>query len=134
MRRLYSTFPGGLPGVGLLLLRAAIGTRLILRTYTRVFGQQSVDAGMWSLELLALAVGIAFILGFGTPLAGFFSALAGIAVHVWHPSGDPSIVSLLSFNTIAIATAIAFLGPGTLSLDARFFGRRKIIIPRVPNS
>ena len=102
MRRLYSTFPGGLPGVGLLLLRAAIGTRLILRTYTRVFGQQSVDAGMGSLELLALAVGIAFILGFGTPLASSFSALAGIAVHVWHPSPDPSIVSLLSFNTIAV--------------------------------
>jgi uncharacterized membrane protein YphA (DoxX/SURF4 family) len=134
LRRLYSTFPGGLPGVGLLLLRAAIGTRLILRTYTRVFGQQSVDAGMWSLELLALAVGIAFILGFGTPLASAFSALAGIAVHVWHPSPDPSIVSLLSFNTIVVTTAIALLGPGALSLDARFFGRRKIIIPRVPNS
>ena len=72
--------------------------------------------------------------GFRTPLAGTFSALAGIAVHVWHPSVDPSIVSLLSSNTIAIATAIALLGPGALSLDACFFGRRKIIIPRVPDS
>lgn len=132
MRRLYTTFPDGLPGVGLLLLRAAIGSKLLLQVFTHLLGPQSVDVSIWSFELLILAVGMAFLLGFLTPLVSTFSALAGIAVHVWHPSFDPSIVTILSSNTIAMATAIALLGPGALSLDAYFFGRRKIIIPRVP--
>jgi hypothetical protein len=33
-------------------------------------------------------------------------------------------------DVIAITTAIAFLGPGAFSLDARLFGRRVIFIPQ----
>jgi hypothetical protein len=33
----------------------------------------------------------------------------------------------------AIAVAVIFLGPGALSLDARLFGRREIIIPNNPS-
>jgi hypothetical protein len=32
------------------------------------------------------------------------------------------------------ATAIALLGPGAFSLDARLFGRREILIPPDPRS
>lgn len=55
-------------------------------------------------------------------------------MHFWHPAWDHSITSLLSFNLMAIAIAICLLGPGAFSLDARFFGRRKVIIPRLANS
>lgn len=134
MRRLYSNFPGGLQGVGLLLLRAAIGLRLIIYASAWTGEPQGLRVGIWSLGLLALVTGISFMLGFLTPLAGALSAVAGIAVHIWHPAWNPSLVSLLSINAIVMAIAIAFLGPGSLSLDARFFGRRKIIIPRGRNS
>jgi hypothetical protein len=41
--------------------------------------------------------------------------------------------SKLAVILIAIvATAIACLGPGAFSADARLFGRREIIIPRRP--
>jgi hypothetical protein len=33
---------------------------------------------------------------------------------------------------LAVAAAVVPLGPGALSLDARLFGRREIIIPRSP--
>jgi hypothetical protein len=36
---------------------------------------------------------------------------------------------------MAVSTAIALLGPGAFSLDARLFGQREIIIPdRAPKS
>jgi hypothetical protein len=133
LRRLYSTFPGGLPGVGLLLLRAAIGLRLLVHA-SAWMGEPQWHVGISILGLLVLITGISFLLGLLTPLAGVLSAVAGIAVHIWHPSCGPSLVSLLSFNTTVMAVAISFLGPGALSLDAHFFGRRKIIIPRGVNS
>jgi uncharacterized membrane protein YphA (DoxX/SURF4 family) len=37
--------------------------------------------------------------------------------------------ALAAFNLAAISAALALLGPGAFSLDARLFGRREIIIP-----
>jgi len=130
LKRWYTTFPGGLPGVGLLLLRAAISAELMTRGSACVLAPQDVQTGMWVLGLLALIAGILFLVGFLTPLAGAVSALCGVGVRLWHPSLDPPLVSLFSLNAIVMATAITFLGPGAHSLDAHFFGRRKIIIPR----
>ena len=39
------------------------------------------------------------------------------------------IGALTAFNLAAISAALALLGPGAFSLDARLFGRREIIIP-----
>jgi len=39
------------------------------------------------------------------------------------------ISALTAFNLAAISAALVLLGPGAFSLDARLFGRRKIIIP-----
>ncbi len=134
MRRMYSIFQGGLPGVGLLLLRATIGVRLVIQAFAWIAESQSLPAGTWALGLLAFVIGISFLAGFLTRLAGVLSALAGAAIHLWHPAWDHSIAILLSFNIVLIAAAISLLGPGAFSLDARFFGRRKIIIPRVASS
>jgi len=131
---MYSIFQGGLPGVGLLLLRAAIGVRLVIQAFAWLAESQSLRAGTWALGLIAFVIGISFLAGFLTRLAGFLSALAGVAIHLWHPAWDHSPAILLSFNVVLIAAAISLLGPGAFSLDARFFGRRKIIIPRVASS
>ena len=34
-----------------------------------------------------------------------------------------------ALNVIVLTTAIALLGPGAFSVDARMFGRREILIP-----
>lgn len=74
------------------------------------------------------------LLGFLTPLAAGISALAETAVYLWHPVWAASFLDLLTADAIVVAVVIVLLGPGAISLDAHFFGRRKIIIPRVNRS
>ncbi len=130
MQRAYTTFPAGLPAIGLLFLRTAIGVRLIIDGSASLLGSQGLHLGVWVLGLLALGTGTSFVLGFLTPIVAGASALAGIAVWLWHPALAPSFVHLLSLNNTSVTIAILLLGPGAISLDAHLFGRRKIIIPR----
>jgi hypothetical protein len=134
LRRWYSTFPGGVPGAGLLLLRITIGGGLLIHVFSWLIEPQTSKDGIWAPSLLALVIGISFILGFLTPLVGSVSALAGIAIRWLHPEWSASMTGLLGLSPLAIVIAITLLGPGAFSLDAYFFGRRKIIVPRVTNT
>lgn len=134
MRRFYSTFPSGLPGVGLLLLRAAIGIRLILHVSACITESHVLAEGMWAPCLLAFLISLSLLAGFLTQVVGVLFVLAATAIELFHPAWSHPIAGLLSFNLVVIAVAICLLGPGALSLDAYFFGRRKIIIPRAANS
>jgi hypothetical protein len=133
LQRWYKTFPHGLPGVGLLVLRIAIGAKLLIEVSACVVEPQGLKLGAWLLALLAFGIGTSFVLGFLTQLIAGISALAGAAIYIWHPAWA-SFVSLTSFEAIGTALAIALLGPGAISFDAYFFGRRKIVIPRVARS
>jgi uncharacterized membrane protein YphA (DoxX/SURF4 family) len=67
----------------------------------------------------------ALLLGFLTPVAALLSA--AIEVATLTVAGDVTVASLL----IPLrAFALALLGPGAYSLDARLFGRRVLILPR----
>jgi uncharacterized membrane protein YphA (DoxX/SURF4 family) len=136
LQRLYSTFPGGLPGVGLLLLRAAIGERFISEGCGYLLSDRGINLETSIISLLFVTLGFAIAVGILTPVAGGLSALAGIAFHLWHPMpGREFLVGyLLTPNIIIMATATACLGPGALSVDAYLFGRRKIVIARTSNS
>ena len=122
MQRLFSTFPRGRPGVGLLLLRAAVGVSLIVHGRACLAGEEQ---GRWALVagLLAIMAGAAILIGFLAPLAAL---LAGF-VFIGNPDvlgGGPATIFL-----IVMAAAVFLLGPGAWSLDARLFGRREIVIP-----
>jgi uncharacterized membrane protein YphA (DoxX/SURF4 family) len=134
LRQLYSTFPGSLPGAGLLLLRITIGAGLLLHAFSWLIESETSNNGMWAPGLLALVIGISFLLGFLTPLAGSVSALAGIAIRLLHLEWSASMTGMLSVSPLVMVIAITLLGPGAFSLDAYFFGRRKIIVPRVTNT
>ncbi len=134
MQRWYKTFPHGLPGVGLLILRIAIGAKLLLEASACMVEPQGLKLGAWVAASFAFGIGVSFALGFLTQLMAGISALAGAAIYVWHPAWAFSFLSLTSFEAIGMAFAIALLGPGAISLDAYFFGRRKIVIPRVVRS
>jgi uncharacterized membrane protein YphA (DoxX/SURF4 family) len=131
LKRRYITFPGGLPGLGLLLLRIAIGARLLLEGLRCVVDPAGLNPGGLVLALLALGTGTSFVLGFLTPVGAAVSALAAATLRLWHPVWFSAFEDLSSINTIVVAIAIFLLGPGAISLDAYFFGRRRIIIPRV---
>ena len=134
MQRWYRTFPHGLPGVGLLVLRLAIGAKLVIEASTRMLVPQGLQLEVWLLSLLALGIGTSFVLGFLTRFVAGISVLAAAAVYLYHPAWLSSFMNLASLDTLGVAIAIALLGPGAISLDATFFGRRKIVIPSVARS
>jgi len=134
LQRWYRTFPRGLPGIGLLVLRLAIGATFVIEASSFMLHPQGLKPGIWLLSLLVLGIGTSFALGFLTQLLAGVSVLAGAAFYIWHPTWVSSFLNLPGLETIGVALAIALMGPGAISLDAIFFGRRKILIPPVVRS
>jgi uncharacterized membrane protein YphA (DoxX/SURF4 family) len=75
-------------------------------------------------QLVATCGAALLLFGFWTPVAGVSMALAELALAFLH-THDPWIHILLG----ALAAALAMLGPGAWSVDARVFGRKRIQIP-----
>jgi uncharacterized membrane protein YphA (DoxX/SURF4 family) len=134
LQRWYRTFPHGLPGIGLLVLRLAIGAKLVIEASSCMLDPQGLKLKVWLLSWLALGIGTSFVLGFLTRLVAGVSVLIGAAVYFWHPAWMSCFLNLSSLDAIGVALAIALMGPGAISLDAYFFGRRKIVIPPVTRS
>jgi hypothetical protein len=120
MQRLFSMFPTGSPGVALLLLRVALSVLLL----DGVLGPLSTLDSTWVL-LAPWAVAVGLWLGLVTPVFALLSIV--IEVSTWLAAGG----SLGAIHVCALldATSLTLLGPGGYSLDAKFFGRRRIVFP-----
>ena len=122
LRRLFSTFAGGGPGIGLLLLRLVVGITLII--HGTVAFQTGEPIRETTLQLLALGDGALLIAGLWTPLAGTALVILGLWGALLHE--NPYADVLLA----TIGTALTLLGPGAWSVDARLFGWKRIDIER----
>ena len=120
VQRLFSTFPSGLPGAGLVLLRAAAAIPL---AYAGVLTVASSSPAV--LEVVTAGAAILLLIGLWTPLAGALIAVAELGLALLHPAAPWTYV-----HFAAMGAALAMLGPGGCSLDARLFGRKQIQIPR----
>lgn len=119
MRRLFSPFARGLPGVGLLLMRLAVGGSLIIEGIERCRTGSTVALLLFG--LLAIVDGALLILGLWTPIAGPLVVVTSAwGILVGHDNQHASILSA------AIGAALALVGPGALSMDARLFGWKRI--------
>jgi len=133
VQRFYSTFPGAWRGLGLALLRVATGLTLVIQGCVLLPGLRDFNMAIWAVCMLALMTGAWLIAGFLTPLGGVLAALIGLGMTFLIPPAETwNLLSRnpLSFDFLVMACACALLGPGAFSLDARLFGRRRIIIPR----
>jgi uncharacterized membrane protein YphA (DoxX/SURF4 family) len=132
LQRLYSTFPGGRPGVGLLLLRVAIGLAAAAGGVFYFSGPSGSSSEKSILGVVLIIAGVLHAAGFLTPLAGLLIGICflGIALS-WFPAPAWFLhdAKLMAFGMIISTVALALLGPGAFSLDGRLFGRREIVIP-----
>ena len=87
------------------------------------------------LGLSALVVGLAFLIGFLTPIVGPVLAVGYLieSVQLVLAGDGAKHADASTFIYLAsISLAVALLGPGAFSVDARLFGRLEIIIPERP--
>jgi len=129
---LFTTFPGGSPGLGLLLLRFAVAAALAAHGVA-CLADGRASLGAWAVGALAGITGSLLVLGLLTPLSGALAAttVAGLALAVLpSPTGHVFGDGATAFAVVLAAAALALIGPGAFSVDAALFGRREITIPR----
>ena len=80
------------------------------------------------LQIIGAVAGILLLIGLWTPVVGTLTAIAKLWIafsRYFSHSGDPWIPIMLA----ALGAALAMVGPGAWSIDARLFGRKHIDFP-----
>jgi putative oxidoreductase len=120
VRRLFSNFARGWPGVGLLVMRLVAGIAFIARAAATMHNGPLTT---FATAIVAILAGLCLLAGLWTPIAGSLVAVLGIWFACTHVE-DP----LASLLLATIGAALALVGPGAWSIDARLFGWKRIDI------
>jgi hypothetical protein len=120
MQRLFGTFPNRGAGVALVILRLAVAAALI--SGARLCPGPETEV-LLALSRIAAAL---IIVGWYTPLAAGSAVLVSLCTF-W-VCREPGVNALM----IAILIAIGLLGAGAYSVDARLYGRRRLVVGRPP--
>jgi len=103
-------------------MRLVTGVTLIFRGVMKLAG--GPPTYLAAMSVLLIGAGILLLVGLWTPIAGTLVSvieLLKILLHV----GDVWIYVLLG----TLGAALALLGPGAWSVDARLFGWKRVRIP-----
>ena len=125
MRPEYSTFADRVPSHGLLLLRTIVAIALVVQCLQL---DKGASLHTFTPHLIAAVAGLFLLLGIWTPVAGVILAISEILI-AFSQGHDPWASVLLA----SLGVAVALLGPGTWSLDARRSGWKRIEIRRPDN-
>lgn len=117
LQRLFSAFPNGWPGRGLLLQRAVTAAFLFGSAF-----EHPVEAPQFALTIaqsIGAGAGILLLLGLWTPIFGAFIGVLETWIAFSAPGGSGIPIMLATSGA-----TLAMIGPGAWSLDARLFGRK----------
>jgi uncharacterized membrane protein YphA (DoxX/SURF4 family) len=103
-------------------MRLVVGIALVVRRTIEL--QSTPPIGLAVIHVLAIAAGILLLAGLWTPIAGILLAIIEICSTFTHLH-DPWSYILLG----TLGAALAMLGPGAWSVDARLFGWKRIDPP-----
>ncbi|MBV9480231.1 MAG: hypothetical protein JO249_05690 [Acidobacteria bacterium] len=120
MQRLFSTFADGWPGGGLLAQRLLAGGALVYCGVTCATANPLCAAVVP--ESIGAVAGAMLIAGLWTPIAGIVVAVLEVSLAFM----SPTHAAIPLFLAVLGAT-LAMIGPGTWSLDAWLFGRKRIV-------
>ena len=125
VQRLYSMFPQGGPGIGLVLLRIATAGMFALNLTHRF--NFSSNALHWSVVSLIVLIAVGLLIGFLTPILSILTCVVAVS-NLFLAETPVNVVYVLRILTSA---SLFFLGPGAYSIDARLFGLRvTVVAPR----
>ena len=103
-------------------MRLVIGSALVVRAASKLWSDPPLNVTI--LAVLSIGAGILLIAGLWTPIAGGLVALIEVCKMIMLP-GDKWVWLLLG----TAGAALAMLGPGLWSIDARLFGWKRIEAP-----
>jgi uncharacterized membrane protein YphA (DoxX/SURF4 family) len=121
VQRLFLSFPDGWPGISILVLRFGAGIPLVYDGFRGLFATPQFVPSMR--ELLVAGAGMLLLADLWTSVSGALVAI----LEVWIAfSGADDLRAVLL--RAALGAALAMLGPGAWSVDARLLGRKRIDI------
>jgi putative oxidoreductase len=123
LQRLFSTFPNGWPGIGILLQRVLTATTLFC--YGIAHLRDTSQFASIVPHMFAAVAAILLLVGLWTPIVGALVAVMEMWT-IFSRSGDPWISIMLA----VLGATLAMIGPGAWSIDAHLFGRKHFEIPQ----
>jgi uncharacterized membrane protein YphA (DoxX/SURF4 family) len=132
LQKLFSAFPDGWPGIGLIILRFAVALNGITQGFLAITAPDGAASSAMIIGLGSITVGLVLLVGFVTPVTGLIATLAYVIKTIelfLATCVDRHSSASASLYLAVMSLTLVLLGPGAFSLDARLFGRREIIIP-----
>lgn len=123
LHRFFSTFPEGLPGLGLLILRLTVAGTIQFLTLSFYYDLITSTFRGWLVGVVSILFSASMFAGLLTPVISALIFICGIAFLILSPREVVIYLVILSF-------VIILLGPGAYSVDARLFGWREIIVSK----
>ena len=123
--RVYaSEFPRGVAGFGLLLLRIVAGGALIAQSLEWMLSRVHPFYVLVG-TLIGFALGALVVAGLFTRIVGSIAESASLAVAAGITGSEYTIPAVMN---VFVSLALVCLGPGSFSVDARWFGPRELLI------
>ena len=114
-------------------MRLGAGIPLIYFSIAGLTGPDLGQPARIALDAVGAVGGILLIIGLWTPIAGAAVALAQLVILFSQPFSK-QIYPFVHVFVPVLGVALALLGPGAWSIDARLFGRKRLTPSSKPSS